>query len=69
MSKMNEYLKKILEEDQEENKEYGVRWSEFDRNDRIVKKEKIFKSEAAMQSFIKKLEAKDNFNKIEAYSM
>ena len=39
----------------------SLRWQEFDRNDRVVMKEKAFKTEEAMQKFIKKLEQKDNF--------
>lgn len=48
-------------------REYGVRWTEFDRNDRLVKKQKIFTSQAQMMSFVKKLEKKDNFNAIDSW--
>lgn len=48
-------------------REYGVRWTEFDRNDRLVKKQKIFTSQSQMMSFVKKLEKKDNFNAIDSW--
>jgi hypothetical protein len=47
--------------------EYGIRWQEFGKNDRVVTKEKIFKTEKAMSAFIEKLEQKDNFYRIDAY--
>lgn len=49
--------------------EYGIRWREFDRKDRLVTKEKWFKRAAAMDKFIKKREEKDNFVEVIAYSM
>jgi len=67
MSRLNDYLSKILNEE-EEKKEYGVRWSEFGKDDRIVKKEKIFDTKAKLDAFTKKLEKKDNFNKFEAWT-
>lgn len=57
---------KEYDEEEIEVKEYGIRWSEFDKNDRLVKKEKIFDTQARLDSFNKKLMQKDNFNKIEA---
>ena len=50
-----------------EEKEYGIRWSEFDRNDRLVVKERIFKTEKARDKAIEKLEQKPNFNAFEAW--
>lgn len=47
---------------------YGVRWTEFNRRDQLVTKEKDFPSEAKRAAFVKKLEAKDNFNSILAWS-
>ncbi len=44
--------------------EYGIRWTEFDRNDRMRTKERFFKTEAALQRFIDKLTQKDNFYQI-----
>lgn len=44
-----------------------VTWQEFNRNDRIVTKRKVFKSEQAMDKFIEKLCEKDNFCRILAY--
>lgn len=46
---------------------YGIRWSEFNRRDELVCKEKFFKSDEARNRFADKLEGKDNFNAIEAY--
>jgi hypothetical protein len=46
----------------------SVRWSEFDRNDRIVIKEKEFSSSKALETFISKLENKSNFNEVIAYA-
>lgn len=48
-------------------KEYGVRWQEFDRNDRIVTKEKVFRSNEALDKFIDKIVEKDNFYQIVAH--
>ena len=49
-------------------KDYGVRWLEFDRNDRQVGKEKLFATEKQMQKFIAKLGSKDNFYTILSYT-
>lgn len=43
-----------------------VAWREFDRNDRLTTKRKVFQSETAMQRFIAKLEQKSNFHSIVA---
>lgn len=48
--------------------EWGLRWTEFGRDDRIVTKEKLFKTEEARLKYISKLEEKDNFYEILAYS-
>jgi len=47
---------------------FGVEWQEFDRNDRLVMKDKFFKTKKAMDKFIEKLEQKDNFYKIVGYA-
>jgi len=53
--------------------ETGIQWSEFDRNDRLIMKRKIFqaataeKTEQTRDKFITKLEKKANFNDIEAF--
>ena len=47
---------------------FAVAWSEFDRNDRLIVKQKEFKTEKAMSSFIAKLENKNNFNEVIAVS-
>ena len=47
---------------------YAVRWQEFDRNDRVVTKEREFKTAKAREAFIIKLEEKDSFFQILAYS-
>lgn len=48
-------------------KEYGVRWTEFDKQDRMVVKERFFTSQEAMDRFCAKLEEKPNFNCFEAW--
>lgn len=47
--------------------QYGIRWTEFDKKDRIVKKEKFFKTEGALKNFVAKQEEKPNFNQFEAW--
>ncbi len=47
---------------------YGLRWSETDRNEQVVTKERDFTSEAARAEFIGKLEDKDNFIEVLAYA-
>lgn len=47
---------------------YGLRWKETDRNDRVVTKEKDFRTERERAKFIAKLEEKDNFIEVVAYS-
>lgn len=47
---------------------FAIRYQFFDRNDRVVTKEKEFKSEKAMTSFIEKLKTKNNFYRILAYA-
>ena len=47
---------------------YGIEWREFDRNDRLVMKDKFFKTRKAMDKFIEKLEQKDNFYEIVGYA-
>jgi len=67
-----EYLLTVLAKELVSNNkgdlDYGVRWTEFDNNDRIKTKERFFKSESQRSKFIEKLEAKDNFKEIKAYS-
>ena len=46
---------------------FSIMWNEFDRNDRLVTKTKHFRTEAARNKFISKLEDKSNFNEILAY--
>lgn len=41
--------------------EYGVRWQEIDRKDRVVTKEKVFATEDERRRFCSQLEVKDNF--------
>jgi len=71
-----EYLKKekkeshmaIYDDAQKEEciipKSYKLNWLQFDRNDRVEEKEKIFKTMKALTSFSKKLEDKSNFYKL-----
>ena len=47
---------------------YGVRWSEFDRSDQIVHKQKDFKTEAARTKYTDVLEKKDNFKCFDSWS-
>ncbi|HNR58259.1 MAG TPA: hypothetical protein PKJ51_07365 [Methanothrix sp.] len=42
--------------------EFGVRWQEWNRKDQLVTKERIFKTEKALDKFVKGLEEKDNFH-------
>jgi hypothetical protein len=51
-----------------EGQEFGVRWSEFDRNDKIVKKQKMFSTQDQLNAFVKKLIDQDNFNRIESWT-
>jgi hypothetical protein len=47
--------------------EWGVRWTEFDRDNRLVTKEKIFSTERARNNFIDGRERKDNFGDVIAW--
>lgn len=47
---------------------YGVRWIEWGKDDRMQKKEKFFKTSKAREKFVEKLEKKDNFQEIIAWS-
>ncbi len=44
-----------------------VAWQEFDRNDRVTTKTKEFKTEKALDRFLKKLVEKNNFYRIIGY--
>ena len=44
--------------------EYGVRWQEYDRDERLVLKQKLFKTGRARHKFMGKLKAKANFHRI-----
>ncbi len=46
---------------------YGIRWTEYNRQDRRVTREKIFTSSKARDRFISSLEDKPNFSSIESY--
>lgn len=48
--------------------DWGLRWQEFDRNDRIVNKEKFFKTKEAREAFSKKIEQGNLFNQFLAWS-
>ena len=52
----------------EAKQQWGLRWTEFGKNDRTSKKEKLFDSEAKREAFANKLEKKDNFNSFEAWA-
>lgn len=45
----------------------SIVWSEFDRQDRLVTKSREFKTNKALESFVKRLEQKGNFNEIIAW--
>lgn len=47
---------------------YGLRWTETDRNDQFVTKEKNFRTEQERARFVAKLQGKDNFIAVGAYS-
>ena len=46
---------------------WGIRWQEFDRNDRVVTKEKEFNSKDARDKYVSTLEKKDNFYRVSAW--
>lgn len=68
MIKINEETKKILKEVNESFNTYAVCWREFDKHDRVVSKQKEFKTIAARDSFIAKLKEKPNFYDILSYA-
>jgi hypothetical protein len=47
--------------------EYGVRWTEFGRNDRAVSKEKFFSSREARDKFADKVRTKDSFWRFDSW--
>lgn len=47
---------------------YGLKWKETNRNDQVVTKEEDFRTEQERADFITKLEGKDNFIEIVAYT-
>ncbi len=47
--------------------QYGVRWSEVNRRDGIVVKEKFFEKESQLDRFSDKVAYKDNFVRFEAW--
>jgi hypothetical protein len=49
------------------NIDWGIKWTEFARNNKLITKKKYFPSETARDKFIDKLEQMDNFNQIIAY--
>lgn len=49
-------------------KNFGVRWSEFDRKDYLVIKEKFFSTEKSLMNFVEKLQQKGNFVEIFGYT-
>jgi len=56
-----------MTDDRKQTKDYGVRWIEFDRDDRMIKKERIFKTEAALDRFIEKLPQRRGFYAFDAF--
>jgi len=48
-------------------KTFGVRWMEFDKNDRTVIKDKFFDTQKQLDNFIDKLKKKSNFYKFVAW--
>lgn len=46
---------------------FGVRWSEFNKSNILVVKEKFFSSEENLDKFVLKIEQKDNFNEFKAW--
>jgi hypothetical protein len=47
---------------------YGLRWQEFDKNDRVTTKEKWFTSVELREGFANKAESKDNFKEFSEWS-
>ena len=45
-----------------------VKWTEFNKKNQLIGKQKFFKTEKARDKFIDKLETKDNFNQVTATS-
>lgn len=48
--------------------EYGLCWSEWNRQDQMVCKTKMFKTAAQREAYVKKLQAKNNFDHLVARS-
>ena len=44
--------------------DFGVRWDEFDSNDRLIGKQKIFSTVRERDNFVQRLKLKNNFNSI-----
>jgi hypothetical protein len=49
------------------NHQWGVKWSEFGKGDRLVQRKRFFNSEAALDRFVAQVEEKHNFNRFEAW--
>ena len=49
------------------NKTIGVRWSEFNKRNEAVVKEKFFDTKEQLDRFVTKLEEKPNFWRFEAW--
>jgi hypothetical protein len=47
---------------------WGVQWSEFNKKDQVVNKERTFSTEKAREKFTKGLSDKNNFRRFEAWS-
>ena len=62
-----EMIKTEVKKQLKENQEFGMRWSEFDKNGRMIKREKFFKSHNSMMTFLNKLTQSNNFNRVEAW--
>lgn len=63
--KFGKYIKVCCESSQKNEgfDTYAVAWKEFDRQDRVIGKQKEFKTAAARDSFIKKLQEHQDFMK------
>jgi len=49
--------------------EYRIIWQEFDREERLILRQKFFKSEKTMNIFLRRLTEKPNFHKVYSVSV
>jgi len=47
--------------------EFGIKWAEWNKQDRRINKQKFFKTEKALDRFVEKLVEKESFISIEGW--